>query len=109
MVEIELLESQAGQLRDPKAAGVKQLQHGPVAQGIRVAARGTGQQALHLAGRERAGNAPHQLRPREQFRDIAIANPLPHEMAGKHPQRGQLAGEAANGELLLAQAVDPVG
>jgi hypothetical protein len=106
-VEVHLLQREPADLARPQAAGVNQLEHRPVADGVGVGAGRAGEQFLHLAGREGLRQLAADLRAGEEQRGIIRALFFVHEVAVKHADRAQLAGLGGGAEILIAEPVQP--
>ena len=107
--EIDLLQGETGKFGHAQAARVEKFEHGAVAEGVSVAAGGRGEEALDFVMVERAGNAADEARAREQRGEIVVADIFADEVAGKHAQRAEFAGEAGHGVVGAIERLEPRG
>ncbi len=93
--QVQLLEGQAHQLRDPEARGIEHLQEGLVPQAPRGAGVRGGQQRRHFRLPHHLGQPLGQAGRVQQLHGIGRDLLLPLQEAEKLPQGGEAPGPAA--------------
>ncbi len=107
VLKIDLLDVQPREFGDAQPARVEQFQQRAIPQRVGVAAVGRGQQAAHLGGGERAGNAAHELGTGKQRREIVLAHLLADEVAGESAQGREFPRQAGDRVVVATERADP--
>src|SRR5690554_1002781 len=103
-MEVQIHQLKADELGDPEPRGVKEIEHGAIADGARFIARGRVQEAKHLVLCERFGELAESVRVHKELGRIARTRTLFDEKAEETADRGEMARLASSGEAAPREA-----